>query len=149
MKVITLIVPQAFATGPQLDENGKLIPGSWPAGLPYEDMKGWTQVGMNPILGRVLAEFVADNDWPIGDIPVGWQSNASYLWNGVSQNHVDEEGDFQSGMAMEQKTIQPAYTNHIPPPVDENGDPTGDPAVYHRLHKYAGWPSIDEIEANL
>lgn len=34
-----------------------------------------------------------------------------------------------------------AYLAHLPPPVDANGQPTGDPATLHEPHQWAGWPA--------
>lgn len=33
------------------------------------------------------------------------------------------------------------YLAHLPPPVDANGQPTGDPATLHEPHRWAGWPA--------
>jgi hypothetical protein len=145
MKTINLRVPAPFNTGPQYNENGDLIPGSWPAGLPHEGIRGWIQLGMANG-GLSLCEFIAADDWPIGDIPGGWRANASYIWDMVSQHWIDDQGVLHYAMTPELITDKAEYTLHIPAPVDDNNDPTGEPAVYGRLHMFQGWPLIDPIE---
>jgi len=141
MKVITLRIPGPFSTGPQYDEDGNLIPSSWPNGLQDEGINTWRKLG-KANGGLDLCEFIADDNYPIGDIPGGWRATGGHIWNGVDQSYTDEEDVFHYGLTTEVPTNQSDYTKHIPPPVDENGDPTGDPATYHRIHKYAGWPDI-------
>ena len=142
MKTVTLRVPQPFNEGPQYDEEGELIPTSWPSGLPHEDIHVWRILG-EANGGLDLCELLCDDDWPVGDIPGGWRATSSHAWDGVRQDAYDEEGNFvRSGLITEGATDKDDYTLHIPPPVDENGDPTGEPATYHRIHKYQGWPDI-------
>ena len=52
-------------------------------------------------------------------------------------NYIDDK---TLAVTIDTHMDQVEYTKHIPPPVDENGDPTGDPATYHLLHGMLGHP---------
>ena len=137
MKQVTLSVPPPFSTGPQFDEDGNLVPGSWPVGLPYEGITGWVVLG-TPSGGRELVDFVVDDDWPIGDIPPGWLADGSMKWDMVTQDEYDENGNLVNpAIEVEVPTDYPEYNSHL---VDENGDPRTDVS---RAHVYLGWPPID------
>ena len=145
MKIVSLSVPAPFTDGPQYDEEtGELIPGSWPAGLPHEGMQMWHPHGV-PDTGLALVDMLVPDDWPVGAIPGGWLNDSSHLWDGVTQDIRDEEGELvESALTTETLTDEVQYTKHVPPPTDEDGVPTGDPAVYHRIHKIFGWPDISD-----
>ena len=131
MKYITLRVPGPFSTGPQFDEDGELINGSWPAGLPYEGIKGWVNLGEKSG-GLSLCEYVAPDNYPIGDIPGGWRANASYIWDGVTQHGYDENGDLiGNAYDIELATDESDYMGHFPEDTE-----------YKRHHSYLGWPAI-------
>ena len=129
MKTITLRVPSPFNTGPQYDE-GELISGSWPAGLPHEGIHGWRQLGV-PSGGLSLCEFIAEDDWPISSIPGGWRATGGHVWNLRDQSYTDENDVFHYGFTTEVPTNESDYLGHIP-----------DATTYHRIHKYQGWPDI-------
>lgn len=130
MKFITLSVPPPFADGPQFDEDGELINGSWPAGLPYEGMRIWTQIG-SPAQGKVLVEFVAEDNWPISDIPGGWLADGSMMWDLESRDEYDEDGILtKAAIVSEADTDYGEYSKHFDDPVTT------------RQHVIAGWPVI-------
>ena len=146
MYLHTIIVPKNFAEGPQFDEDGNLIPSSWPPGLgvPSQGLKGWHAYGMEKgsrFLVDVIVEDV-DKGW-IDGLPGGWTKNSNMYWDGITQHGYDENGQI-IGNAYEVETPvdEAEYTTHIPPPVDENGNPTGDSATYNRMHGYLGHPHV-------
>ena len=136
MKHVTLSVPPPFSEGPQHDEEGNLVAGSWPVGLPHEGIKGWVNIGSQKG-GLVLCEFVCEDDWPIGSIPSGWRANGSMIWDMVTQDEYDENGDLVTpAIDPEMATDYTEYNNYQ---VDENGDPRTEET---RSHVYLGWPVI-------
>ena len=131
MKQVTLSVPPPFSTGPQYDDDGNLVPGSWPVGLPHEGITGWVILGL-PSGGRELVDFVVDDDWPIGDIPPGWLSDGSMKWDMVTQDEYDENGNLvKHAIVVEEPTYYPEYNSHF-----ENRTETT------RAHVYLGWPDV-------
>ena len=132
-KFITLRVPPAFASGPQFDEDGALVPGSWPAGLPYEGIKGWHQHGSSA-QGLRLCDFVAEDDYPVDAIPGGWRATASNMWDMQKQHEYDEDGNL----------ISYAYDTEIPMNQGDYMKHYPDDTEFKVHHVYAGWPDLTE-----
>ena len=132
MKYVTVSrVPGPFAEGPQFDEEGELIPGSFPSGLPHEGMKGWTKLA-EAQGNKWMVEFVAEDNWPVDGLPGGWKAVASYIWDGVAQQEHDENGDpIGTPYNVEVATDEAEYQGYFPEDTE-----------YKRHHSYLGWPTI-------
>ena len=142
MKQVTLSVPKPFSTGPQYDENGELEPGSWPVGLPHEDIRGWVNIGSGKG-NLVLCEFVCEDDWPVEDIPGGWNATASAMWDMESQDIYNSEGELvRAAIKTEIPTDYTEY-NKFQIVYDEEGNPQ-ERTEETRSHVYLGWPLIRE-----
>ena len=134
MILTSIITPKAFRYGPQYDENGSLIPSSWPPGLPIVEWLGWHSYGMEKG-GRFLVDVLLkdeDKSW-VDEMPGGWTKNSLFNWDAV--------GDLVPVTPVDESE----YLSHIPDTIlyDEEGEPIGtEPAVYHRMHKYQGHPDI-------
>ena len=140
MKHVTLSVPPPFSDGAQFDEGGELINNSWPNGLPYEGIKGWVNIG-SPKGGLVLCEFVCEDDWPIGDIPGGWRANGSMVWDMVTQDEYDEDGNLVTpAINAELATDYNEYNNYQE--VDDGNGNLVPRTEQTRSHVYLGWPAI-------
>ena len=131
-KFVTLRVPPAFADGPQFTEDGELVNGSWPAGLPYEGMRGWTNIGTKA-QGLSLCEFVAEDDWPIDDLPGGWRATSSTSWNFTDKDVYNEDGDL----------IESQYKTEVPMNQDDYRKHYPDDTEFKQHHTYAGWRPLD------
>lgn len=130
LKLVTLSIPGPFSDGPQYTEDGDLISGSWPAGLPHEDIRSFVKLG-TPSGGRELVDIVVNDDWPIGDIPSGWLANGSHKWDLVTKPTYDEDGELlDDGLVTEVATDYTEYSAHF-----------DDPATT-RQHVILGWPEI-------
>ena len=143
--IMSLTVPKAFKDGAQFDENGDVIPGSWPMPFPHDGVLAWIAHGVENA-GRVLVDaLLTDEAYPEWDtgLPSGWVNSGCHKWNMGDRDEHDENGDLvSSGLDTLTVTDQTEYKKHMPDPVDENGDPTGDPVTYHRQHKFLGWPDV-------
>ena len=133
--IMTLTLPKPFRDGPQFDENGDLVGGSWPAGFTTQGILGWIPIGTE-VAGRVMVDAVIDgehiDDW-VDNIPAGWTKASHHSWNKRSYD-----------LGTLTPTDQDEYKKHKPPEVDENGDPLTDPVTYSRIHKILGWPDIED-----
>ena len=142
--LLSITVPKEFAAGPQFDEAGDLIPGSWPGGLPAGGFLGWVAHGIEKSNRKLVEALVSDEfiDDFLSGLPGGWTKASHHSWDLKSQDQYDPDtGDFvASGLTTIAATDNPEYTKHIDPPRDENGNPTGAPAEYRRIHKFQGWP---------
>jgi len=140
MKVISLSVPRPFRLGPQFTEEGELVKGSWPSGLPYMGIRGWNNVGIpSKQGGLILCEFIADDDWPMDDLPGGWRAVDAARWDQQSKHQFNEDGIMTaSAMIIDVPTDKDRYNSHQP----DNEDGT-DP-VYERMAVILGWPDIDQ-----
>ena len=133
MKFVSLSVPPPFSTGPQYDEDGNLIPGSWPTGLPHEGIEGWTILGA-PKGGRDLIDMVVPDDWPLQDIPTGWLANGAHRWDMLTQDEYSEAGELvQPGLKTDMPTDYTEYNSHFEDHTDES-----------RVHVIAGWPVVHD-----
>ena len=94
--------------------------------------------------GRLLVDIViedVDKSWLDG-LPGGWTKNSNFYYDGFKKHTYNEEGEITDyAFDVVEPVDEADYTSHIAPPVDSEGVPTGDPAVYHRLHKIFGHPS--------
>ena len=136
MRHVTCSIPGPFSDGPLYNDEGELIPGSWPVGLPHLGLQGWRKLGI-PSGGRELCDFVCDDDWPLEDIPNGWLSDGDMKWDGVTQDEFDDEGALvSSGIEVLTPTLYSEYNAHLK---DENDDPRTEES---RVHVILGWPRI-------
>ena len=130
MRFITLSVPPPFADGPQYDEDGNLIPGSWPSGLPHEGIQAWVKVGI-PADGRELIDCLVPDDWPIGDIPAGWLNDGNMQWDFIRRDEYDEQGNLvNAAIDTRTPTNYAEYNKHLEDPTTA------------RVHVILGWPEI-------
>ena len=121
----TIITPKNFRFGPQFDEDGDLIPSSWPNGLgvPEEGFLVWHSYGAAKS-SRYLVDLIiqdVDKTWLDG-LPGGWTKNANY--------HID---DATLAVTIDTPMDEPEYMKHQPD--DEEGNPA---TVYHRMHGMLG-----------